>query len=575
MMDESTIKNLAKHGFEYISALGEGGFGQVVKVKHQLSDQFYAVKTLHKTRVRQPENILREIKAIAQLNNPNIISYNHSFIEDGTLYLVMEYCSKGSLRDWLIKAGKLDIKTATDIFLRLTHTFAFLHSKGFIHHDIKPDNLLFTDDKIKISDFGTVNTSIGTIIYSAPEMLMDNPPVNDVRVDVFSLGLTFMECLTGKNPLAIAGSESKRTLIVKKADFPIGGLPYWLQQLLLKACHYDPSVRFQTMVEFHEAISKRHIPQIIDDQVIATNKQTQVLKMHIIRKRWNFAKNYIETFNNESIGFLIEKGKYYLGINQLDKAQVIFELVLKRDRHAPITKNMAEIYLQHQEPSKAATILHGYILHHFNDIEAHNQLLYSYFLSDQWELGLEQSAYLRKLFPKEILFINNHALFELLLRKEPTDMRFINELNPFAYYNYHEVVLGNNPPAYQANDSRSLKTKLLFQEFKFRNIHKSKNAISVEVDGNGVITDCSRHIISFGREGYDYNTFSLFDDTMVSRRHFVIVNQKNNIWLYNMSGLGTVLNGVKIMEKAYIPGRCEIQLGQYQVVVNPDTKLLF
>jgi len=93
---------------------------------------------------------------------------NHSFIEEGTLYLVMEYCSRGSLRDRLIKAGKLDVKTATDIFLRLTHTFAFLHCKGFIHHDIKPDNLLFTDDKIKISDFGTVNTSIGTIIYSTP-----------------------------------------------------------------------------------------------------------------------------------------------------------------------------------------------------------------------------------------------------------------------------------------------------------------------------------------------------------------------------------------------------------------------
>ncbi len=573
-MDESIIKHLKKHGFEYISELGEGGFGQVVKVKHKLSEQFYAVKTLHKTRVLRPENILREIKAIAQLNNQNIISYNHSFIEEGTLFLVMEYCSRGSLRDWLLSVGKLDIKTATDIFLRLTHTFAFLHSKGFIHHDIKPDNLLFTDDKIKISDFGTVNTSIGTIVYSAPEMLMDNPPVDDVRVDIFSLGLTFMECLTGKNPLALAGSQSKQILLVKKADFPIGGLPYWLQQLLLKACHYDPSARFQTMVEFHEAIRKRHIPQIIDDHVLAANKKTKVLKMYVIGKKWQYAKNFIERFDNESIGFLIEKGKYYLGTNQLEKAQEIFELVIKRDRNAPIAKNIAEIYLQHQEPSKAATILHGYILHHFNDIEAHNQLLYSYFLSDQKELGLEQSAYLRKLFPKEILFINNHALFELLAGIEPTDMRYMNEHNPFAYYNYHEVILGNDPPAFLPTDRKALKSKLLFQEFKFRNIHKSKNTISVEVDGDGVITDCSDHFISFGRKGYDYNTFSSFDDAQVSRRHFVIVNQKNNVWLYNMSALGTMLNGVKIMDKAFLVGRCEIQLGRYQVVVKSESIFL-
>lgn len=573
-MSPEYIEHLKKHGFEYISELGKGGFGQVVKVKHTLSEQFYAVKTLHKTRVRRPENILREIKAIAHLNNPNIINYNHSFIEEGMLFLVMEYCSRGSLRAWLIKAGKLDIKTATDIFLRLTHTFAFLHSKGFIHHDIKPDNILFTDDKIKISDFGTVNTSIGTIIYSAPEMLMDDPPVDDVRVDVFSLGLTFMECLTGKNPFAMAGSEVKQILMIKNADFPLGGLPYWLQQLLLKACHYDPSVRFQTMVEFHEAISKRHIPQIIDDHVLSANKQTQVLKMHIIRKRWIFAKKNIEAFNNESIGFLIEKGKYYLGTHQLEQAKEIFELVIKQDRNAPIAKNIAEIYLQHQEPSKAATILHGYILHHFNDVEAHNQLLYSYFLSDQWELGLEQSTYLRKLFPKEILFINNHALFELLLGKEPTDIRYMNEHNPFGYYNYKEVVLGNKPPAYQTNNPASLKAKLLFHEFKFRNLHQSKNTISVEVHGDEVITNCSSHIISFGRKGYDYNTFSLFDDTMVSRRHFVIVNQKNNVWMYNMSGLGSMLNGVKVMDKVFLHGRCEIELGKYKVIVKSDSIML-
>jgi len=573
-MDESIIKHLKKHGFEYISELGEGGFGQVVKVKHKLSEQFYAIKTLHKTRVLRPENILREIKAIAKLNNQNIISYNHSFIEEGTLFLVMEYCSRGSLRDWLLSVGKLDIKTTTDIFLRLTHTFAFLHSKGFIHHDIKPDNLLFTDDKIKISDFGTVNTSIGTIVYSAPEMLMDNPPVDDVRVDIFSLGLTFMECLTGKNPLALAGSQNKQILMVKNADFPIGGLPYWLQQLLLKACHYDPSARFQTMVEFHEAIRKRHIPQIIDDHVLATNRQTKVLKMYVIGKKWQYAKNFIERFDNESIGFLIEKGKYYLGTNQLEKAQEIFELVIKRNRNAPIAKNIAEIYLQHQEPSKAATILHGYILHHFNDIEAHNQLLYSYFLSDQKELGLEQSAYLRKLFPKEILFINNHALFELLAGIEPTDMRYMNEHNPFAYYNYHEVILGNDPPAFLPNDRKALKSKLLFQEFKFRNIHKSKNTISVEIEGVEEPVECNKHLISFGRKGYDYNDFSSFDDVKVSRRHMVIVNQKKNVWLYNMSGLGTLLNGINITDKAFLLGRCEIQVGGYRVVLKSERSYL-
>lgn len=92
--------------------------------------------------------------------------------------------------------------------------------------------------------------------------------------------------------------------------------------------------------------------------------------------------------------------------------------------------------------------------------------------------------------------------------------------------------------------------------------------------GGKDITECSRHIISFGRKGYDYNTFSLFDDTMVSRRHFVIINQKNNVWMYNMSGLGTMLNGVKIMDKVFLHGRCVIELGKYEVIVKSDSILL-
>lgn len=188
----------------------------VVKVKHHISKQFYAVKKLKGRGNQHPENILREIQAIAQFNNPNVINYKHSFIEDNELYLIMEYCSGGSLRDLLSNSGKLNIDYAIDVFLRLTHTFDFLHWKGYIHHDIKPDNILFTEDKVKISDFGTVNTSIGTIIYSALEMLMPDAPTDDPGVDIFSLGLTFMECATGKNLLKKENSWQEKILLVKK-----------------------------------------------------------------------------------------------------------------------------------------------------------------------------------------------------------------------------------------------------------------------------------------------------------------------------------------------------------------------
>ena len=573
MPDQITIDILQDRGFTYLHNLGEGAFGEVVKVKHDLSDQFFAVKILKHSIRLNPDAILREVQSIARLDNPNIINYKYSFIEDDVLYLVMEYCENGSLRNWIKSAGKLDINTASDIFLRLTHTCSFLHGKGFVHHDLKPDNILFTGSKVKISDFGTVNTRIGTIIYSAPEMLLDNAPANDPRVDIFSLGITFMETVTGINPLRKAGNDiTDLVLAVKNADFPVVHLPYWLQQLLLKACHYDPSARFQTMMEFHEAIRRRHIPQILTKDRIESEKQVSRLKMLLVGKKWDKAKKYFESVENNSIGFLMQKGKYFLGTNQLEKAKDCFEKVLRKDRKAPVAKQMAEIYLQLNEPSKAASILHGFITHNFHDAEAHNQLLYSYFLSDQWELGLQQAELLVTLFPKEeVVFINNKNLFKQLLEKKISAIEMPNPANAIGYYNL-SVINENNPPAFNLNDKANLKRKLLFHEFRFKNLHKSENTVTVEFDENNKI-DCSDHIITFGRKGYEYNTFT-FDDSRVSRRHFLIVNQKDNVWLYDFSTLGTYVDGQKVNEKAFIYGRCKIEFGDQTIYLKSSINFL-
>ena len=574
MLDQKSIDTLQAKGFTYLSNLGSGAFGNVVKVKHNLSNQFFAVKILKQSVRLNPDAILREVQSIAELDNPNIIDYKYSFIENDELYLVMEYCEKGSLRDWLKSAGKIDIDTASDIFLRLTHTCSFLHGKGFVHHDLKPDNILITSSKVKISDFGTVNTRIGTIIYSAPEMLLDNAPANDPRVDIFSLGITFMETVTGINPLKNADDDiTDKILVIKNTDFPISNLPYWLQQLLLKACHYDPSARFQTMMEFHEAIKQRHIPQIITDTRLNSEKQVSRLKMLLIGRKWNKARQYIDSVSNDSIGFLIQKGKYYLGTNQLQKAKVCFEEVLKKDRNVPVAKQIAEIFLQLNEPSKAAAILHGFINHHFHDVEAHNQLLYSYFLSDQWELGLRQAELLDKLFPKEeILFRNNKNLFKHLLNEDITSDEAPRPKNAIGYYNL-SIIKSNIPSAVDINDKAGLKTKLLFHEYRFKNLHKSQNTVTIEFDDNNII-DTGDHIITFGRKGYNYNTFSSFDDSQVSRRHFLIINQKNNVWLYDLSTPGTYVDGEKVKGKTFIYGRCKVEFGNQTIYLKSSSNLL-
>jgi len=572
MLDTNSQNTLLNHGFKYISMLGKGGFGEVVKVKHLISNQFYAVKKLINGKHRNNINILREIQTISKIENPNIINYKYSFIEDNELYLVMEYCPRGSLYDLLKKKRKLDIEYATNLVLRLTHTLSLLHNQGFIHHDIKPANILFTEEKVKITDFGTVNTKIGTIVYSAPEMLIGNASIDDPRVDIFSLGLTFMECLSGVNPLSKTSSINEQCLLVKNANYPINVLPYWIQQLLLKACHYNPNSRFQTMLEFHNAILRRHIPQVITEHRLNSEKQIAKLKMLLVGRKWNKARKFIELHDNNAIGFLIQKGKYNLSINNLTLAKDCFEKVLIKDRNAPIEKQIAEIYLQHNEPSKAATILQGYINNHFYDVEAHNQLLFSYFLSDQWELGVEQADFLIKQFPKELLiFQNNKNIFNLLLGNEIDDNDIPTKRNAIGHYNYN-VVNDNTPLSFEPNNKTILKSKLLFYEYRFKNLIKGSNTITIEI--NNTVNECNDYIITFGRKGYDYNTFSSFDDNRVSRRHFVIMNQKNNVWLYDISTLGTKIDGKKVNRIAFLLGRHSISFGNQEIIIKSDSNLL-
>ncbi len=101
---------LRKHGFAIERKLGQGGFGEVLLVKHEISQQLYALKTLKNKRKQNPEDILREIKAIAALKHPNIINYQHSFIEDNELFMVMEYCKNGNLSELISVKKKLILR---------------------------------------------------------------------------------------------------------------------------------------------------------------------------------------------------------------------------------------------------------------------------------------------------------------------------------------------------------------------------------------------------------------------------------------------------------------------------------
>lgn len=207
--------------FDIVRRLGQGHFGSVYLVTSKLTKKIYAMKEIKSNRYNSDEQraeVEREIKLLENLNHPHVIRYFSSFRENGNFYIVIEYINGGSL-DNLMKGlkekGKLmDEKKVWDFMLQTLSGLVYLHEhKKIIHRDIKPDNILFDKEyNIKISDFGVsaVNrndadelikchgTCIGPIDFMAPEMA--NGGTYEFKSDVYMLGLTFFNLMSGKMP---------------------------------------------------------------------------------------------------------------------------------------------------------------------------------------------------------------------------------------------------------------------------------------------------------------------------------------------------------------------------------------
>jgi len=567
-------QNLANRDYKKLTYLGGGGFGEVYLTEHTISKEKFAIKCLKTPGNNNQEDILREITNLAGLNHPNIIKYFNSFFDDsGHLYMVMEYCPQGSLHDRILKRGRIPIDELTTMFLTLTLTLQLLHENNIIHHDIKPPNILIDRrNDLKISDFGCVNTTIGTRAYSDPCINNVTDFELEERSDIFSLGVTLLECAIGHNPFWHV-SDSERRRMLNSADIPINDLPFWLKEIILKAIQVNPDLRFQTMEEFHNAFVNKDIPKFLNEDLMKLEKDASKLKNLISRKKWIKADALIRTHPDvdRNLNMLIYSGQYYLSTNQVSKANEYFQKALKINPYTRVEKQIAEIYLQTGEISKATSLLLTYINRNFDDLEAHNQLLHAYFLSDRWDLGLDQAAILHETFPKELIFENNKIIFDCLINEYPMEILWFSLENPFTAYHEHLINM-NTPVSWEKGGKPELKSKLIFQEYRFRNIEKSKNTLIITIDD--IEYESNQHIVTFGRRGYEYNTFSDFSGNSVSRRHFVIINMKNNVWLYDLDSTGVWVDGRKVKEKCFLLGLHKIKFGQHEISVKTSSEIL-
>ena len=237
--------------FEILGLLGEGGMGIVYKARQKSLDRIVALKILEPEAGQAPaftERFGREARALARLNHPGIVTVFDFGESDGLYYLVMEFVDGVNLRQ-LLAGGKMKPAEALRIVPQLCEALQYAHDEGVVHRDIKPENILLDKKgRVKIADFGLAkllgkatpdvaltgtNQVMGTLRYMAPEQLEGSRDV-DHRADIYSLGVTFYEMLTGELPIGRFAPPSKKVEIDVRLD-----------EVVLRSLEREPELRYQ------------------------------------------------------------------------------------------------------------------------------------------------------------------------------------------------------------------------------------------------------------------------------------------------------------------------------------------
>src|SRR5580704_5999032 len=203
------------------------------------------------------ERFYREAKAAGTLTHPNIVTIYDVGEENERHYIVMEYLEGHSLREIQQMQGALPLKESLEIALQLCDALGYAHSRGVVHRDVKPDNVhILPGGIIKLTDFGiariTAEPSItahgqvfGTPSYMSPEQVASHTV--DHRTDIFSLGITLYEMLTGRKPFQ-GDSVITITYNIMNLQPPMPvGVPASLHGILQKSLAKDPNMRYQNM----------------------------------------------------------------------------------------------------------------------------------------------------------------------------------------------------------------------------------------------------------------------------------------------------------------------------------------
>jgi serine/threonine-protein kinase len=298
--------------YEILQKIREGGMGAIYKVRHRLLDEVRVIKMMRPQLDADAEfkaRFIREARVAIKLRHPNVAHlYDFTMGDDDVAFIVMEFIDGRTLEELLKAVGPPPLGLAIEIAQQSLRALGYLHSKGFVHRDISPDNLMLTEDpdgnpQIKLIDLGIAKvvggadahltktgTFLGKLRYASPEQFSAaGVPSADARGDLYSFGVVLYELLTGVHPILgsdpssiIAGHLFRPPLPFDQTD-PDGRLPPALRAAVMRALAKNPDERYASARELAQELAACRQPgdllqgewrQVLEQSAAATAAAT-------------------------------------------------------------------------------------------------------------------------------------------------------------------------------------------------------------------------------------------------------------------------------------------------------------
>ncbi|MFE5616674.1 Stk1 family PASTA domain-containing Ser/Thr kinase [Streptomyces sp. NPDC056463] len=280
-LQDPLVGQLLDGRYRVDARIAVGGMATVYRAVDIRLDRVLALKVMHPALASDAtfvERFIREAKSVARLSHPNVVGVFDQGADGAYVYLAMEYVAGCTLRDVLRERGALQPRAALDVLEPVLAALGAAHRAGFVHRDMKPENVLIGDDgRVKVADFGLVravgsatNTTgsvLGTVSYLAPEQIEHGTA--DTRADVYACGVVLYEMLTGGKPHS--GDTPAQVLYQHlNTDVPapsaaVPGLALELDELVASATARNPDVRP------HDAVAL--LAQTRDSRAALTDEQ--------------------------------------------------------------------------------------------------------------------------------------------------------------------------------------------------------------------------------------------------------------------------------------------------------------